>query len=123
MVLNEAILRWPVGGREIMARQLDRLVELGDLANVSLRVLPFAAGLHRGISAGPFVLLTFPLNGDGKPSEPPTVYVNGLTGALYLDKPHEIGRYMAAFDGMWEVSLDDAASRNLIHQAATEMRK
>jgi hypothetical protein len=48
--------------------------------------MPFSAGLHLGIMSGPFEILRFPLNGDGRASEPPTVYVDGLTGDLYLDK-------------------------------------
>ena len=40
------------------------------LPNVSLRIMPFSAGLHHGIMSGPFVILRFPINGDGKATEP-----------------------------------------------------
>jgi transcriptional regulator with XRE-family HTH domain len=121
VVLNEAIVRRPVGGMSVMGGQLHRLLEVSDLPNMSLRVMPFSAGLHHGIMSGPFVILRFPLNGDGKETEPPTVYVDGFTGALYLDKKNEIERYNQAFSDIWDSALDEAASRGLLHQASREL--
>jgi hypothetical protein len=121
VVLNEAILHRPVGGEKVMAGQLERLVETSDLPSVSLRVMPFAAGLHTGVMSGPFVILRFPVNGDGRDSEPPTVYVDGFTGALYLDKPQEISRYDAAFEDIWGSSLDESTSKDRITRAAREL--
>jgi hypothetical protein len=123
VVLNEAVLRRPVGGSQIMVRQLERLVEVSELPTVSVRVVPFGAGLHHGALSGPFVILRFPLNGSGQETEPPTVYVEGFTGALYLDKPHEIERYTTAFTDIWESSLDETASRDLMCQVAKELRQ
>lgn len=118
VVLNESVLRWPVGGAEIMAGQLARLAEASELPNVSLRVVPFAAGFHPGIMSGTFVILRFPLNGNGDDSEPPTVYADLFTGALYLDKPQEIERYTGAFAGIWGHALDEPSSRELIRKTA-----
>jgi transcriptional regulator with XRE-family HTH domain len=123
VVLNEAIVRRPVGGTDVMTGQLHRLLEVSSLANVSLRVMPFSAGLHHGIMSGPFVILRFPLNGDGKETEPPTVYCDGFTGALYLDKPSEIERYTQAFKDIWDSALGEAASRGLLHQASRELEE
>ena len=121
VVLNEAILRRPVGSPQVMSAQLKRLTEVSKLENIALRVMPFSSGLHYGIMSGPFVMLRFPVNGDGKDTEPPTVYVDGFTGALYLDKQKEIDRYSTAFTGIWNSSLDERASQNLIRQAAQEL--
>jgi transcriptional regulator with XRE-family HTH domain len=123
VVLNEGILHRPVGGPQVMAAQLGRLAEAGDLANVSLRVVPLSAGFHFGLLSGPFEILRFPQNGDGTDSEPPTVYADGFTGALYLDKPHEVERYAGAFGTITNVSLDEATSASLIRQAAEELRQ
>jgi len=123
VTLNEGILRRPVGGPAVMADQLTRLAEVSELPNVSLRVVPFSAGLHPGLMSGPFVILRFPLNGDGRESEPATVYIDGFTGALYLDKLREVEQYARAFGGIWEACLDETASRDLIYHAAEELRK
>jgi uncharacterized protein DUF5753 len=71
--------------------------------------------------SGPFVILRFPVNGDNRPTEPPTVYADGFTGALYLDKPAEIDRYQAAFTSIWDSAASESASRDLITAAAREM--
>jgi transcriptional regulator with XRE-family HTH domain len=123
VVLNEAIVRRPVGGTRVMAAQLDALAEAAALPNVDLRVVPFSAGLHAGVMSGPFVILRFPRNGDGMESEPATVYVDGFTGALYLDKPHEVERYANAFGSIRDAALDEPASLGLISKAAEELRQ
>jgi transcriptional regulator with XRE-family HTH domain len=121
VVLNEAIVRRPIGGEAIMARQLDHLAEASELPNVSLRVMPFSVGLHHGIMSGPFVMLRFPTDGDGREAEPPTVYCDGFTGDLYLDKPHEVERYGAAFQSIWRTALDEPTSKDLIVKMAREL--
>ncbi|MFJ6748262.1 helix-turn-helix domain-containing protein [Streptomyces sp. NPDC091266] len=118
VALNEGVLRRPIGGREVMAEQLEHLVEVSELPNVAIRVIPFAAGMHSGVVTGPFVILRFPRNGDGTETEPPTVYADGYTGGLYLDKPKEVEQYESAFRGIWESSLDEQASRRLLSEVA-----
>jgi hypothetical protein len=121
VVLNEAVLRRPVGGASVLASQLERLMEDSALPNVSLRVMPFAAGLHVGMVSGPFVTLRFPVNAEGRETEPPTVYVDGFTGALYLDKPAEIERYDTAFREIWKSALGESATLDLIQTTAREL--
>jgi transcriptional regulator with XRE-family HTH domain len=122
VTLNESVLRRPVGGPALMAAQCRRLAELSELPNVTLRVVPFAAGWHRGCDSGPFVIMRFPTTGDGTELEPPVVYVQGHTGALYLDRPSEI----ASFDQVYAdvvATLGDsgaARTRNLLRDAARE---
>ncbi|WP_330175828.1 helix-turn-helix domain-containing protein [Streptomyces sp. NBC_01498] len=123
VALNEAVLRRPVGGQKIMEDQLDRLVHLNSLPNVSLRVVPYSAGLHAGMMSGAFVTMRFPVGADGRETEPPTVYVEGFTGALYLDKPNEIARYDGAFESIWGSAHDEAGSTSLLKQAARELGK
>ncbi|MDT0308004.1 helix-turn-helix transcriptional regulator [Streptomyces sp. DSM 44917] len=118
VVLSEATLRRPIGGHRCMAAQLAHLVYVSELPNLDLRVAPFAAGPHAGIMTGPFIILRFPPSGDGTEAEPPTVYADGFTGGLYLDKPPEVQRYDAAFQEIWQASLDEQASRRLLAEVA-----
>jgi len=104
-----------------MADQLAHLAAVGSLPNVSIRVVRVDVGLHAGVMSGPFVLLEFPTN--GQPSEPPTVYVDGFTGVLFLDKPHEVAKYDDAFKDIWRVASDEAASRRYIEEVAREHRR
>jgi hypothetical protein len=123
VVLNESILRRPVGGADVMSAQLTRLLEASELPNVALKVMPFEVGMHAGIMSGPFEVLEFPVTGNGRASEPPTVYVDGFTGSLFLDKPSEINRYHSAFTDIWTAASDEAASRGLIARAAEEFNR
>ncbi len=118
VALGEAVLRRAIGGAAVMVKQLAHLVYVSELPNISLRVVPFAAGAHSGVITGPFIILRFPVNGDGIDTEPPTVYADGYTGGLYLDKPREVEQYDAAFHEIWESSLDEQASRRLLAEAA-----
>ncbi|WP_329425190.1 helix-turn-helix domain-containing protein [Streptosporangium sp. NBC_01495] len=118
VVLNETILCRPIGNKNLMAHQLVRLIEISELPNVTIRVVPFSCGLHPGVMSGSFVTLRFPVNGDGKEMEPPTVYVDGFTGALYLDKESEIERYDVAFSAIWNTALDEQESKNMISRMA-----
>lgn len=123
VVLNEAILRRPVGGTDVMAAQLRRLAEIGELPNVSLRVVPFSAGLHRGLMSKPFVLLHFLTDANGKETEPPVVYVDGFTGNLYLDKSAEIERFGEAFAEIVDSARGEQASIRFILRAAEEFEQ
>lgn len=123
VVINEAVLKRPVGGPDVMAAQLQHLVELSQRPNIDLRVVPFAAGMHPGVRSGAFIMLGFPVNGTGEPSEPTTVYLNHLAGELYLDKDREVNRYEAVFTNLWAVSLDETVSEQMLTTAAKEIAK
>ncbi|RBM06922.1 helix-turn-helix transcriptional regulator [Streptomyces sp. PT12] len=118
VVLDEALLHRPIGAGTVMARQLRHLAEVSTRDNVAIRVIPTKAGAHRGLLSRSFTILRFPQGGDGKETEPPTVYADGDTGDLYLDRPHEIAQYDAAFTDMWDTSLSEEASRSLLTELA-----
>ena len=75
-----------------MRGQLRRLVTFMRKPSVSVGILPMPDRLTPAVSTGPFTILDFPGSG-GKPGEPTTVYCQGLTGALYLDQPHEVEQF------------------------------
>jgi transcriptional regulator with XRE-family HTH domain len=58
-ILDEAVLRRPVGGAEIMREQLARLTEAARRPNVAIQVIPFAAGAHEGLRGGAFIVADF----------------------------------------------------------------
>ncbi|MEU1844163.1 helix-turn-helix domain-containing protein [Micromonospora sediminicola] len=121
-VLSEAVLRRTVHGPGVMTGQLTRLLEVSELPNVSLRVVPFTAGPHPGSVAGSFVILDFPASKGGRASEPSVVYSESLTGALYLDKPDELRAYENAWSGLDALALSEAESRDMIKRVIGEIR-
>ncbi|WP_406103758.1 helix-turn-helix domain-containing protein [Micromonospora globbae] len=122
-VLSEAVLRRAVGGAGIMRAQLDHLITMSDLPNVTIRVLPLSAGPQPGAVAGSFVILDFPATKGGRAApEPSVVYSESLTGALYLDKADELAAYERVWKGLDALALGEAESRDMIKRVIGEMR-
>ncbi|WP_028479058.1 helix-turn-helix transcriptional regulator [Nocardia sp. CNY236] len=117
-VLNESILRRPAGGAGLMTRQLQHILEFADKPSISVRILPWEAGVHGGMTAGTsFQLLTFPDDPAGEPIEPPLAYVDTLTGAMYLQKPDEFTAYEQVWLDINKKALSVSDSKNLITSA------
>ncbi|MFI7609561.1 helix-turn-helix domain-containing protein [Micromonospora sp. NPDC049366] len=122
-VLSEAVLRRTVGSRSAMVEQLTRLLSAGEMPNVSVRVLPFAAGPHSGAVAGSFVILDFPATSGGRTApEPSVAYSESLTGALYLDKPDELAAYRSVWQSLERLALDESQSTDMIKSVIAELR-
>lgn len=108
LVLDEAALHRPVGGREVMRDQLQRLAEVADRTNVTVQILSYDAGEHAGMD-GAFVILGFP-----DPEDPDVVYLDNATGGLYLETDEELRRYMLMFDHLRAAALKPDTSMDRI---------
>ncbi|MDH2424013.1 helix-turn-helix transcriptional regulator [Sphaerisporangium sp. TRM90804] len=91
-VIDEAALRRPLGGREVMRGQIAHLIEAVASANVTVQVMPFSAGGHAA-AGGPFSILRF-----AEQDLPDVVYLEQLTSAIYLDKRDDLDRYQAVME-------------------------
>ncbi len=120
VVLHEAALRCNVGGSEVMAMQLRRLAEIGKLPNVSVRVLPFAAGAPVGDPVGQFAILEFDQDRRGEHVWPSVVYLESFSGCMYLEKTDEVRRYYRVLHSLRLAALDETNSRSLLRQVAKE---
>jgi Domain of unknown function (DUF5753)/Helix-turn-helix domain len=90
-VVDEAAL-WRLDGRSAMQEQIRHLIEMADLANVTLQVIPLYSGAHAAVG-GPFSILRF-----SEPDLPDIVYLEQLTSALYLDKEQDVQHYLMVMD-------------------------
>ena len=93
-VIDESVLRRPVGGPRVMRSQLERLIEATKLPNVTLQILPFGAGAHSSM-VGAFSIMRFAEDG-----LPDVVYLEHLTGAIYLDSRDHVDPYVQAMEGI-----------------------
>lgn len=91
-VIDEAALRRPIGGRDVLRAQLERLISAAGEPNITLQVMPFLYGGHAA-EGGAFTIMRFP-----EADLPDMVYMEQLTGALYLDKPEDVERYAAVME-------------------------
>ena len=92
VVVDEAALRRPIGGLDVMRGQVEALLEANTLPNVRLQVIPFQAGGHAA-AGGAFTILRFP-----DEDLPDVVYIEQLTSALYLDKRDDVDLYAEAME-------------------------
>ncbi|MEU8243708.1 helix-turn-helix transcriptional regulator [Actinoplanes missouriensis] len=90
-VLDEAVLRRPIGGPEVLREQIQSLLDVCDSPAVRLQVMPFASGGHAA-AGGAFTILRFPHE-----KLPDVVYIEHLTSGLYLERREEVDHYAAAF--------------------------
>ncbi len=119
MIIEEVVLIKSLDDREAWMRQLAYLVNVSQKPEISVRVIPAERALHYASVAGSFTLLDFPEVGLRK-AEPTTVYVEGLTGALYIDEPEEVDIIEGAWSVLDRLALDRDGSDDLIGRLIKE---
>jgi hypothetical protein len=108
-VVDEAALRRPVGGRQVMRAQLERLVEATKLPNVTLQVLPLYAGAHPAMVSA-FSVLRF-----ADQELPDVVYVEHLTSALYLDRREDVDQYLHVMESICVRAAPPGRTSEILH--------
>ncbi|MDW5323806.1 DUF5753 domain-containing protein [Plantactinospora sp. KLBMP9567] len=119
-VVSEAVLRRSIANAEGMQQQLRHLVTVASQPNVSVRILPLAAGPTLASETGAFTVLEFPGRERAAGDWPTTVYSESLTGALYLEKSGEIRAYEEVWSALVRLALDGGESKELINMIAGE---
>ena len=120
VIVDEAALRRSPDVPGAMAQQLWHLLKANELPHMSVRVLPLSVGPHRASLSGAFTILEFP-SSEAARGEPPTIYSESLTGALYLDKPKEIERYEEVWSALAERALSEEESDKMITATIGEL--
>jgi hypothetical protein len=115
-VVDEAALRRPVGGVKVMRAQLRRLAEAAELPNVTLQVVPFRAGGHDA-AGGSFTILRF-----SEPDVPDVVYIEQLTGAIYLEKPAATDHYLDIMNRLSAISLSPAQTIPFLDDVSRQLQ-
>ena len=114
-VIDESALRRPVGGRDVMRAQLRHLMEVAELPRVTLQVMPFSQGGHPA-AGGSFTIMRF-----AEPDLPDIVYIEQLTGALYLDRRDEADNYMEVMNRLSAEAETPADSTDLLAEIIKDM--
>jgi len=114
-VLDESAIRRLAGSPAIMSQQLMHLVRVAELPNVTMRLVPFTAGLHPGMK-GSFEVVEF----EDTPDEN-IVFVEGSRGDFISDDPEETENYLGTFRRITEKSLGPSDSVGRLRKVADEM--
>jgi transcriptional regulator with XRE-family HTH domain len=107
-VVDESVLYRVVGSPTVMRVQLERLLKLSDLPSVTLRVIPYEAGALPGGNSK-FIIISFAL-----PIVSDVVFIEGLTGDLYLDDPADVETYKATYRTLVNMAADPGTTRETI---------
>src|SRR5579862_3810896 len=114
-IVDEAALRRPMGGREVLSAQIERLMDAVSEPSITLQILPFRYGGHAA-DGGSFTIMRFP-----EADLPDMVYMEYLTGALYLDKPDEVERYAAVMERLSVAGTSPDRTREILASMLKEI--
>jgi transcriptional regulator with XRE-family HTH domain len=107
VVLDEAALHRVVGGRQVMAAQLAKILDMAALPNVMVQVLPYEVGAHPAVESN-FTILQLP------DPTPGVVFVEGLIGSTYLERDDDLVRYRQIFRKLESIALSPQGSLDMI---------
>lgn len=114
VLVDETALRRPVGSPQVMRAQIDHLLRATERPRVTLQIVEFAAGYHPA-NYGPFVLFRFE-----QPELPDMVYVEYLTGAVYLDERTEVASHLELLDRMSAQAATARRTREILRDFREE---
>jgi transcriptional regulator with XRE-family HTH domain len=117
VILDEATLRRPVGGPAVMREQLQRLIDVSALPNVTLQMLPFAAGPHAGMD-GEFIIFSL-----SDAADPDLVYIENSGGDLSIDRDDKVERYRLIFSHLQAAALNPVESIRTLTDAQQHLPK
>jgi transcriptional regulator with XRE-family HTH domain len=115
-IIDEAALRRVIGNRRTLRLQLQRLISLSELPNVTIQAMPFGDSGHRG-HLGSFRWLGF-----SEPGDPGAVYLENQAGGLFLEKPEELSLFTAEFASLAALALSPQDSVTFMAKLAKDPR-
>jgi transcriptional regulator with XRE-family HTH domain len=113
-ILDEAAVRRPVGGAATMRKQVLHLIDIGSRPNVTLQMLPFAAGEHAGMN-GQLTCFAFEDS-----AIPDVVYVEAALSNNYVERPEEVAQYRRILDSLGDLALKPVDSAEFLNAIAKE---
>jgi len=115
LVISESVLRMRVGGPAVMRAQLRRLADLAARTDLTIQVLP--SGTAAQVQAvSPFTMLEF-----ADAADPAVVYLEHLTGGVFVENEDEVRRYRVVFDHLRAEALGTVESADLITRVAASL--
>jgi transcriptional regulator with XRE-family HTH domain len=114
-IIDEGALRRQTGGQRVMHAQLRHLLDVGELPNVTIQVVPFSEGSHPG-TLGSIAILEFP-----EDVHSPVAYIETYAGDVYLEREEDIKRATLTYTHLHAAALSESKSRALISAIAKEL--
>jgi transcriptional regulator with XRE-family HTH domain len=116
LVLDESVLRRQIGGAEVMAEQLESLLDVASRPHVTIRIVPLEKGALVGM-LGPFTVIDL----SDEPDDA-VLYRESFNQDFFSDVPKDVGHHRDVFEVLWKVALDEEASLDRIREQVKELR-
>jgi len=113
VLIDEAVIRRPIGGPDTMREQLKHLADMATARRIVLQVIPYSVGAH-ACTDGAMALLSFNKG-------PDTVYTERPGSGQLIDHADEVARCQLRYDLTRAAALSPDASVRLIAEAMEEM--
>jgi transcriptional regulator with XRE-family HTH domain len=110
VIMDEAVLRRPVGGADVMRAQVEHLAEMAGRSNVVIQVIPYSVGAHEGVN-GAFVIADFAV-------APSIVYLETALTGLVVERPEDVASVRLTYDTLRSEAMPRAASLDLLREVA-----
>jgi transcriptional regulator with XRE-family HTH domain len=114
-VMDETVLRRPIGGQDVMRSQIAALAEACAEPNVRLQIMPFVGGPHPAMY-GPFHIFRLQVR-----ELPDFVYLESLVGAVYLDQVNDVSVFLEALDRMGAAAAPADGTEAILHRLSEEI--
>src|SRR3954454_3275502 len=114
-VIDEAVLRRPIGGAEVMKAQIKSLIAASRMPHIRLQIIPSLSGGHAA-AGGSFTILRFP-----EPDLPDVVWVEHLTSSIYLDKREDVDVYAIAMERVCIEAEPPGSTAEILEKLLTEI--
>jgi DNA-binding XRE family transcriptional regulator len=111
-LIDEGALNRPVAASVVMRDQLKHLVHMSTLPNVTIQVVPYAAGGHSGL-LGAFVIAEIVDNGS-------IVFLEDVAGGRVAEDADTVAEVALRFDALRSEALPKGASQNLFESVVEE---
>ena len=116
LVIDESVLRRPVGGHRVMGGQLEYLIEVATWPNVMMQILPLKAGSHAGMDGG-FTIFHF-----DEPDYSEAVFIDHTLADQHLEDPNATKRYEDAFHSLQSSAAKYEVTVGFLTQAMEELQ-
>lgn len=109
-LIDEGVLRRRLGSAAVMARQLDKILEMARKGKAAVQIIPLDAGVYPASDSN-FLFLEF-----SEFTRSPLVYVEGYASNHYYEEVPEVALYREAIERMGRVALSPRDSLFLMEE-------
>jgi hypothetical protein len=115
VIIDETAVRRRLGSANTMRAQISHLIRVSQQRNITVQVVPLETSVH-ALAGGPITFLRFP-----RSDMRDVVYLEQLTGALYLPRQGDVSHYMSVLSGLAIEALSPAETTDFLREVLLDI--